>query len=54
MEQEMRRKEKLKKLNEADKKKAEEEYMKQMQENVEKHKTNHPVSLYSLVFLVFY
>jgi len=44
MEQEMRRKEKLKKLNEADKKKAEEEYMKQMQENVEKHKTNHPGS----------
>merc|ERR1712096_294491 len=44
MEQEMRRKEKLKKLNEVDKKKAEEEYMKQMKENVEKHKTNHPGS----------
>ena len=45
MEKELRRKEKLKKLNDQDRKQAEERFLKEQKEQADKHRTNHPVSL---------
>merc|ERR1739838_201935 len=42
MEKELRRKEKLKKLNDQDRKQAEERFLKEQKEQADKHRTNHP------------
>lgn len=46
MEKEIRRQEKMRKLDQQDREKAEAEFKKQLEKEAEQHKTNHPVSCY--------